>query len=119
LSILDDLKTAATGALSAGSATARAQGTALEGDFETLVKPNLDAIVARIASIARDRIAGDIGDDQARDDLDTQFDNVQPIILAETDLALLAVQSIINAVLAALKAGVNAATTQAIGIALV
>lgn len=117
MAILDDLRTAVTNAISAGANAARGQGTALKVDFEVLVKPNLDAIVVQIAAITEDLIDDNISLDQARDDLKTQLDNVQPLILAEAELALLAVQVIINAVMNALKSAVNAATTGAIGIA--
>lgn len=109
MALLDDLKTAATDALSAGASAARAQGTALKGDFETLVKPNLDAIVVQIESITQDRINGIIGDDQARNDLNEQLARIQPLVLAMAELSLLAVQNIINAVLAALTAVINKA----------
>jgi predicted type IV restriction endonuclease len=118
MAVLDDLRTAVTNALSAGAGAARAQGTALATDFEKLVKPNLDAIVVEAAAIAQDRIDGNIGDDQARDDLATQFDRVQTEILAAAELSLLAAQVIINAVLDALKAAIDTATTRAIGVAL-
>lgn len=117
-SLLDDLTTAATNALSAGANAARAQGAALANDFETLIKPNLDAIVVQVAAITQDRIDGNIGDDQAKDDLGTQFDCIQPLVLATAQLALLAVQVIINTVLDSLKSVINAATTQAIGVGL-
>ena len=118
LAIEDDLRAAVTAALSAGIAAARKQGSALGADFESLVKPNLDAIVVRIAAIAEDRVIGTIDDDQAREDISSQLDTVRPIILAAGELALLAVQTIVNAVLDALKAALNTATTHAIGIAL-
>lgn len=114
--IVDDVKTALTGALSAGAGAARGQGTALKQDFETLVRPNLEAIAAEVAAITEDLIAGNIGADQARDDLATQSSRIEPLILGVAELALLAVQVIINAVLDALKATVNAATSRAIGI---
>jgi len=115
---LDDLRTAATHALSAGVNAARGQGTALKADFERLVKPKLDAVVIQIAAITDDVVAGNIGLDQARDSLKTQFDNITPLVLAVAELALLAVQVIINAIMDALKAAVNTATTKGIGIAL-
>ena len=118
MAILDDLRTAATGALSAGAAAARGQGVALKADFENLVRPNLDAVLIEVAAITEDVVAGNIGADQARDDLATQRDRVQAVILAAAELALLAVQVIINAVLDAVKAVVNAAASRAIGFGL-
>jgi hypothetical protein len=118
MAILDDLRQAATQAISAGATAARGQGTALKADFENLVRPNLDAILIQVAAITEDVIAGNIGSDQARDDFKTQWDAVQTLILAVSELALLAVQTIINAVLDALKTVVNIATTHAIGIGL-
>jgi hypothetical protein len=118
VAILDDLRTVVTNAISAGANAARGQGAALKADFENLVKPNLDAVVVQIAAITDDVIAGNIGQEQARDDLRTQLDNIQPLILAVAELALLAVQVIINAVMDALKSAVNAATTGTIGVAL-
>lgn len=109
MAILDDLKSAANAGLSAGVTAARGQGTALSNDFDVLIKPNLDAIVAEIAAIAEDRVAGTIGDDQAKSDLTTQLSRVGDLILAVTELALLAVEVIINAVVNALKAAVNGA----------
>ena len=117
MAILDDLKAAATNALSAGATAARGQGAALKADFENLVKPNLDDIVTKIAAITEDVIADNISPEQARDDLGTQLDRIKPLVLAMAELALLAVQVIINAVMDALKSAVNAATTGAIGIA--
>ncbi len=118
MAILDDLRQAASGALSAGAAAARGQGTALRADFENLVRPNLDAVLVQIAAITEDVVARNIGADQARDDLATQRDRVQAVILAAAELALLAVQVIINAILDALKSVVNAAATRAIGVGL-
>lgn len=118
MAIPDDLRTAANRALSAGVAAARGQGTALSADYENLVKPNLQAVVVRIAAIAKDLLDGNIENDQARDQINTQFDNVPPVIMAAAELAALAVQTIVNAVLNALKAAVNTVTTHAIGIAL-
>jgi hypothetical protein len=118
VAILDDLRKAATSAISAGAAAARGQGTKLKTDFEALVKPNLDAVVVRVAAISEDLAAGNIGADQARDDLQTQFDTIAPLILAAAELSLLSAQVIINAVMNALKGVVNAASTRAIGVAL-
>jgi predicted type IV restriction endonuclease len=118
LAILDDLRTAATQAVTAGVNAAKGQGAALRADFETLVKPRLDAVVIQIAAITDDVVAGIIGAEQAREDLKTQLDNIEPLILAVSELALLAVQVIINAIMDALKAAVNTATTRGIGIAL-
>lgn len=115
--ILDDLRTAVTGAIAAGATAARGQGVALTGDFETLVKPNLDAVVVQVAAITEDLVAGNIGKDQAGGQYRTQLDNVPPIILAAAELALLAVQQIIDAVVNALTSVVNEATTRAIGFA--
>ena len=118
MAIADDLKTALTGALSAGANAARGQGAALKADFETLVLPNLEAIAIQVGAITDDLIANNIGVDQWRDDLATQRERIQPLILGAAELGLLAVQVIINAVLDALKTALNAATTRAIGIAL-
>lgn len=118
MAILDDLKTAVTSAISAGTSAARGQGTAIKGDFENLVKPNLDAVAVQIAAITEDVITGNISQDQAKEDLGTQLDNIQPLILAEAELALLAVQVIIDAVINALKSVVNTVTKGAIGVAL-
>jgi hypothetical protein len=118
VAIVDDLRTAVTGGISAGATAARGQGAALKADFENLVKPNLEAVVVQIAAITQDLIAGDITQDQARDDLQTQFHDVQTIILAAAELALLAVQVIINAVIDALKSAINAATRGAVGFGL-
>jgi hypothetical protein len=118
LAILDDLRTAATQAVSAGVNAARGQGAALKADFERLVKPRLDAVVIQIGAITEDVVAGIIDPQQAREDLKTQLDNIEPLILAVSELALLAVQVIINAIMDALKAAVNAVTTKGIGIAL-
>jgi hypothetical protein len=109
VTILDDLRQAATSAISAGATAARGQGTALRGDFENLVKPQLDDILIRIADIANDFRAGNILAPQAKDDLATQYNRVKPVILGVAELALEAVQVIINAVLDALKAAVNTA----------
>jgi len=81
-------------------------------------KSNLDAIVDQIAAITEDRIIGNIGDDQMKDDFATQSDRVRTEILAAADLGGRAVQVIVNAVLDALKSAVNAATHNAIGIAM-
>jgi hypothetical protein len=118
MAVVDDLRAAVAGAISAGSAAARGQGAALGADFENLVRPNLEAIVVQAASITDAFAAGRIGSGQARDDLQTQLDNVEPIILAAAELAVLAVQVIINAVIDALTGAVNAATSHAVGIAL-
>jgi hypothetical protein len=114
MTLLDDLKNATLSALSAGASAARTQGTALKNDFENLMKPNLDAIMIDVAAITQAHIDRTIGDDQARDDLKTQFDKVQSLVLATAELLLEAVQNIINAVLKALTAAINAA----VGIAL-
>ena len=74
--IVDDVKTALTGALSAGANAARGQGTALKQDFEALVRPNLEAIAAEVAAITDDLIAGNNEADQARDDLATQSSRI-------------------------------------------
>jgi len=59
-------------------------------------------------------VIGDIAQDQAQDDLTEQCNRVTPVILGVAELAVLAVQAIINAVMDALKAVVN----RAAGIAL-
>jgi hypothetical protein len=118
MAILDDLTKAASDAISTGAKAARGQGTALKGDFEKLLKPNFEAILVQIAAITEDAIAKNIGPAQAKSDLATQLDRVQPLVLAIAELSLLAVQVIIDAILDALKAVVNTATTHAIGIAL-
>src|SRR5882762_9114336 len=117
MAIIDDLKHAATQTISAGANSLRGQGTALRGDFENLVRPELDGILLKIADITEDLTAGNIGAEQARDDLQTQLDRVQPVILGAADLALLALQTVINTVLDALKTVVNSATTRGVGIA--
>lgn len=117
MAILDELRQAATQAISAGASSLRGQGTALRGDFENFIRPNLDGILIHIADISDDFIAGNIGPEQARDGLDTQMHSVRALILAAAELTLLAVQTVINAVLDALKTVVNAATTRATGIA--
>jgi hypothetical protein len=109
MAILDDLTSAAEDALAAGAKTARHEGKALGDDFEKLVRPNLEAVIAQMAQITEDLAKGDIGQDQAKDDLATQFDAIPPLILAETELLLEAVQDIINAVIGALKAAINTA----------
>ena len=118
LAILDDLRTAATQAVTAGVNAAKGQGAALRADFETLVKPRLDAVVIldrgnhrRCRRRHHRRRAGARGSEN-------QLDNIEPLILAVSELALLAVQVIINAIMDALKAAVNTATTRGIGIAL-
>jgi hypothetical protein len=115
MTILDDLRQAATSAISAGATAARGQGTALRGDFENLVKPQLDDILIRIADIASDFIATTISKQQAQDDLVEQYNRVEPVILGASELLLEAGQVIINAVLDALKTAVNAA----VGVALI
>jgi hypothetical protein len=106
---MDDLREAMSNAISAGTGAARAQGTAIKGDFETLIKPQLDDIAVQMASITSDFIAGNIGKEQAQEDLQDQCDRIQPLVLAEAELALMAVQQIINAVVTALKTAVNTA----------
>jgi hypothetical protein len=118
MAILDELRTAATQALQAGASSLRGQGIALRADFENLLRPNLEGVLATIADISEDFIAGNIGPEQARDDLATQSDRVQALILATAELALVAIQIVINAVMDAIKTVVNAATTRAGGIAL-
>jgi hypothetical protein len=115
MAILDDLRQASTQALSAGVSSLRGQGIALRADFENFVRPELDGILIMIADISADFAAGNIGAEQARDDLSTQLDRVQSVILAAAELAVLALQTIINAVLDALKTVVNTAA----GIALI
>jgi hypothetical protein len=118
VAILDDLRAALRTAITAGASAARGQGVALRTDFEALVKPNLDAVAIQVAAIGEDLVRGNIGPDQARDDLQTQLDAVTPLILATAELSLLAAQVIINAVMDAIKGVLNAASTRAIGVAL-
>lgn len=109
MAILDELRVAASAALSAGANAARAQGTALRADFENLIRPGLDGILAMIADIGEDFTAGNIGADQAREDLATQLAAVQDLIVATAELALLSVQIVVNAVLDAIRGVINAA----------
>jgi hypothetical protein len=109
MAVIDDLRQAVTDAISAGSAAARAQGTALTGDFENLVKPQLDDILVQVAAITEDFTAGTILKDQAQGDLTEQRNRIVPVILGVAELSLLAVQTIINAVMDALKTSVNTA----------
>jgi len=109
MAIIDDLREAVTGAISAGAKEARAQGVALKGDFEDLVKPQLDDIVVQIAAITNDFVVQNISKEQAQDDLATQVDRIKPIVLGVAELALLSAQIIINTVLDALKTAVNSA----------
>lgn len=109
MDILGDLRRAVGGALSDGADAARTQGAALKSDFENLVRPQLDDILKQTAAITDDFLAGDIGKEQAQEDLLTQSNRIKPLILAVSELALLAVQVIIDAVLNALKSAVNTA----------
>ncbi len=109
MAVIDDLRQAVSQALAAGSSAARAQGTALRGDFENLVRPQLDDVLVQIESISSQFVVGDIGEDQARDDLNEQSNRVVPLILGVTELSELALQTVINAVMDALKAAVNKA----------
>jgi hypothetical protein len=115
MAIINDIREAVNSAVSKGTAAARSQGAALHGDFESLVKPQLEDIYLQVAAIASDYIEGNILKDQAKDDLQTQCDRVQPIVLGVAELALLAVQSVINAILDALKSAAN----KAAGVALI
>lgn len=114
MGVLDDLKTALTKGLDAGAAAVRQQGTAIKDDFTDFIRPNFDAIVAELAQIGEDRLAGRIGDQQAQDDAADQLASVKTILEAEAELGALAIQTIANAVLDALKSALNAA----VGIAL-
>jgi hypothetical protein len=118
MAILDDLRQAGAQAISAAASSTRAQGTALRADFENLVRPNLDSILAEIAAITEDAIAGNIDTEQAQDDLKAQTDRVRTLILTIAELTLLAVQSIINAVIEAVRTVVNTASTHAVGFGL-
>jgi hypothetical protein len=109
MAILDELKKAATNALSAGATAARQQGTALTGDFVSLARAQLEDVLEQIASIAEDYTLENISKDQAHDDIQTQCHRIKPIVLGIAELATLAVQQIIDAILDALKATVNAA----------
>jgi hypothetical protein len=109
MAIEDDVRQAVSAAISAGSSAARAQGIALKSDFEKVLKTQLDDVVVQTAAIAGDVALGNIGPDQAKDDLQTQKNRIVPIILGVAELAVLAVQTIINAVITALQAAVNKA----------
>lgn len=109
MALVDAFRQGVSNAVSAGSAAARGQGAALKSDFEVLVKPQLDDIIVQIASITEDYVSRSISKEQAQDDLSTQCNRIKPIILAVAELALLAIQTIINAVLNALREAVNAA----------
>lgn len=109
MAMLDELKQAVSDAIKTGASEARAQGTALKGDFENLVKPQLNDILVQVESITKDYVAGNISKAQAQSDLTTQRDRIKPIILTVAELAFLAVQTIINAALDALKTVVNKA----------
>ncbi|MGH8428192.1 MAG: hypothetical protein ACRES7_09470 [Gammaproteobacteria bacterium] len=109
MAILDDLRQAVTGALSESASAARAQGTALKGDFEAFVKPQLDDMLVKVEFITSNYVAGNIGKEQAQENLTIQRNRIQPIILAVAELALQAVQVIINAVADAVKNTVNTA----------
>jgi hypothetical protein len=114
MAVIDDLRQAVSSAVTAGSSAARAQGTALKGDFENLVKPQLDDILVQIEWITSQFAVGDIAQDQAEDDLTEQSHRIVPVILGVAELDELALQTIINAVMDALRAAVN----KAAGIAL-
>lgn len=114
MAILDDLRQAVTNAVSAGADAARAQGTALRGDFENLVRPQLDGVLVQVAAITSDFVDGNISQEQAQSDLATQCNRIRPIIIGAAELELLAVQTIIKAVLDALKAAVKGAAGVAI-----
>ncbi len=118
MALLADLRSAVEQAVSVGAGSLREQGTLLRADFENLVRPNIDDVLVRIADIGDDYTAGNIGPQQARDELQIQLGRVQTLIIAVAELALLAVQIIVNAVLDAIKGVVNAATTRFSGIAL-
>lgn len=119
MALLDDLTQAADNALTTGATAARAQGVALAADYENLLKPNLQAIVVQLASITEARIAGTISTQLAQLNLNQQFESLSDLAVAETELVLLAVQTIINAVINALRSVINAATSRAIGVGLV
>jgi hypothetical protein len=109
MSIQDELGKALSDGLKAGATAARGQGAALRADFENLVKPQFDDIVAQLAGIAQNLLDGNIGPDQARAASQTQMDGIPPIIEAAAELAVLAVQVIVNAVIGALKSAINTA----------
>jgi hypothetical protein len=81
MAVIDDLRHAVSSAVAAGSTAARVQGTALKGDFESLVKPQLDDILVEIEAITAQFVVGDIAQDQAQDDLTEQCNRVTPVIL--------------------------------------
>jgi hypothetical protein len=116
---LDDLTQAAESTLTAGATTAPAQGVALAADYENLLRPNLQAIVVQLASITEACVTGTISKDLAELNLNQQFEQISDLAVAESELVLLAVQNIINAVINARKRVISTATTQAIGVGLV
>lgn len=119
MALLDDLTQTADSTLTAGATAARGQGVALAADYENLLRPNLQAIIVQLASITEARIAGTINTELAQLNLNQQFESLSDLAVAETELVLLAVQTIINAVINALKSVINTATTRAIGVGLV
>ena len=118
MAILDDLRTAATQGLSAGVASLRGQGAAVRADFENLIRPNLDGVLVTIAEISEDLTAGNITPEQARDDLATQRDRTRAVIFAAGELTLVALQVVVDAVMDAIRTVVNAASSRAVGVAL-
>ncbi len=119
MALLNDLQKAATDALTAGAAAARNQGVALAADFETLLRPNLLDVIARVSAIAEARIAGTITAELARLNLQQQFERIEDLAIGQAELVLLAVQNILNAIIDALRLAVNAASNRAIGIPII
>ncbi len=119
MALVDDLQKAATDTLVAGATAARNQGLALAADFESLVRPNLLDVSERVAAITAARIAGTINDDLAKLNLQQQFERIADLAIGQAELVVLAVQNILNAIIDALRAVVNAASTRAIGIPII
>ena len=118
MAVIDVLKPLVQSGISAGISTARSQGQALRADIDNLIKPQMEDVVKQIASITEARLADRIEDDQAQDAIRTQLDRIQPLLLALGELSLLAVQTIVNAILDAIKQGVDGILQGAIGITL-
>jgi hypothetical protein len=109
MTVLSDVQAAAENALTAGANAARNEGKGLAADLASQLKPNLLDIAAQIASITEARIAGTITTELAQLNLKQQFESIEDLAIAEEELVLLAIQDILNAVIDALKAAVNAA----------
>lgn len=107
--LVEDVSIALQNGARAGAAAASSAGRDLGQDVEAFLVPHLNDVAAQVVSIIQKRNEGIYTDATTKDLLASEADAVKVLLETMTTLAVFEVQTILNAIISALAAAVNAA----------